>query len=286
MNTSVFAAPIKGTLSMVRDKLSIPYGLKSFEISTSHFITVSDLTIYLKSKGISHVRFISLEGQLIPGSTHIQTIKHQPLYLSLDEHVYKIIPSGTVCHYSTIDLYDSLNLSARDSNLIQAAVRNLNTLYTHSDLLRKDHLEQTINSLVKSGNNDYVETKKKMINLECEQAEMIEEYKSIKKRAEMYSWRLLWIGFWISAFQCAYIGIGTYMIYSWDFMEPQAYAINLGNFILAYATYALQKQELSRDNVFDILARRKMLQISKVQGFDIERFDEITKELKDLKSKY
>jgi hypothetical protein len=170
--------------------------------------------------------------------------------------------------------------------LIQAAVRNLNTLYTHSDLLRKDHLEQTIHSLVKSGNNDYVVTKKKMINLECEQAEMIEEYKSIKKRAEMYSWRMLWIGFWISAFQCAYIGIGTYMIYSWDFMEPQAYAINLGNFILAYATYALQKQELSRDNVFDILARRKMLQISKVQGFDIERFDEITKELKDLKSKY
>jgi hypothetical protein len=286
MNTSVFAAPIKGTLSMVRDRLSIPYGLKSFEISTTHFITIGDLTIHLKSQGIPSVRFISLEGQLIPGSTHIQTIKHQPLYISLDESIYKIIPSGTVCHYSTIDLYDSLNLSARDRNLVQASVRHLNNLFTHSDLIPKDQLIQTIHSLVKTGNNEYSENKKKMINLECERAEMLDEYKSIKKKAETYSWRMLWIGFWISVLQFSYIGIGTYMVHSWDFMEPQAYAINLGNFILAYGTYALQKQELSRDNFFDLLTKRRMQQICKVQGFDLQRFDEITKELKVLKEKY
>jgi hypothetical protein len=273
--SSWIKTPLAGTLSMIRDKLNIPLGKKSIEISTSSFITVQDLRSHLVSKGFGNIEFLSTEGP----------IKHLPLYIRISDSLYKINPTGTVCHYSTLDLYDALNLSPRDRNIVQSHLRHFNRLFTQSDLITKDELNKAIQMIVRMGNDEYLENKKRMINIQCERAEMFEEHKHIKARAEKYARRLLWIGFGISAFQCAYIGVGTYMVFSWDFMEPQAYAINLGNFILAYATYTLRRHEMSRDQIFQILTQNRMERISKIQGFDLERFEEITKELESLKNK-
>lgn len=283
--SNLLKTPLAGTLSMVRDKLSIPQGNKSIEISTSSFITIQDLVSHLASKGIEPVEFINTEGQILSPLTHVQTVRHLPLYIKIDQSLYKIIPTGAVCHYSAIDLYDLLTMSPRDRNIVQSHLRHFNSLYNHSELITKEELNKSIHNLVQVGNDEYQENKRKMINMEIERAEMFEEYKNIKKAAEKYARRLLWIGFGITAFQCAYIGIGTYMIHSWDFMEPQAYAINLGNFILAYATYALRRQEMSKDQIFKILTEKKMKQISQINGFDLEKFEEISKELKSLKNK-
>ena len=143
----------------------------------------------------------------------------------------------------------------------------------------------SLNNCIISGSNDYKNLSQRYKELVFIQNEMLEEYNQLRFIAEKHGWRMLWGGFAILTLQWAYIGIGTYNFFSWDIMEPHAYVINSGNAMLLYSAYALRKQDLSREGFFQTIVYKKISKLSKQRNFDLKRFENISKEIEEIRYK-
>lgn len=107
----------------------------------------------------------------------------------------------------------------------------------------------------------------------------------MKKQAEKFVTKMLWGGFCLLGLQWMYIGVGTYVIYSWDIMEPQSYLIGLGNAILVYYGFSFRIFNYLGLGIFGALSMLKFEKISKARNFDLGKYEELAKKIAELKSK-
>ena len=66
-------------------------------------------------------------------------------------------------------------------------------------------------------------------------------------------------------------------------MEPQAYVINFGNSLFIYAAFALRRQEISKGSMFQKLTQLKISRLSKDKQFDLEKYEQLSNKIKELK---
>ena len=279
----LFGLNLRGTISIIKDKILLPINSVTLEIMLSSFTTVNDLSQFLQAQGISRIAIANQKGLPFNPNTYIKDIRNDTILLVLNNDYYKVMPSEHLINFSGVDLYDSLNVSARERKLIQSYIKNASKIFNPRSLIDKNQLILLLKDCINTGSYDYYNQKKKYFELISEYAKMTEEYNKMKKIGEKYAWRVLWGGFTILTLEWAYIGIGTYCYFCWDIMEPQAYVINFGNSLFIYAAFALRRQEISKGSMFQKLTQLKISRLSKDKQFDLEKYEQLSNKIKELK---
>lgn len=276
---------VKSTILLARNKLIFPSSLNSLELSLSQFTHISDLTSFLHSNISSDITFTNVQGQALNPSSSVKLLNSEESFLKTKGEVYKITTEAKELDISHAELFDSLHLSSTESRLLELNIIQLSKLFRSTSSISKHAIISSLNNCIRPGNTDYIKLSERYKELILMQNEMLEEFNQIKVIAEKHTWKMLWGWFAVLTLEWAYIGIGTYHYLSWDMMEPQAFVINSGNALLLYATYALKKQDLSREGFFKSISDRKILKLSQARNFDLNRFESISREIKEIKSK-
>ena len=92
----------KSIVSITKDKFLLPIGSKSIEITWSYFVTVNDLSKYLEANGLKNISFTNLNGIVLGPGTFIKDIKHQQMLLSVNDKIFKLIPSLNMFHFNNL----------------------------------------------------------------------------------------------------------------------------------------------------------------------------------------
>lgn len=76
---------------------------------------------------------------------------------------------------------------------------------------------------------------------------------------------------------------GTFVYYSWDVMEPISYMMLLGNFTIGFLFYVICKRDMGLTNLRDMLGSRFARSLYRKRKLDIERLQNLEKEINDLR---
>ena len=103
------------------------------------------------------------------------------------------------------------------------------------------------------------------------------------KRARRYANGVFLLGFGVLSGQMAYIGLGTFVFYSWDVMEPQAYLIGLGNLIYGMGYYNLRDREFTMGSIYNHVYTNRKNKLLRQMNVDPERLQFLHEEIQRLK---
>lgn len=85
--------------------------------------------------------------------------------------------------------------------------------------------------------------------------------------------------------QFAFVGYGTYYLWSWDVVEPLAYFSTLAATILLTTQYFKLKTDYEHTSYHEYLRGKIFTKIAPKYGFDIEHYDSVKAEINNIKGK-
>lgn len=144
--------------------------------------------------------------------------------------------------------------------------------------LLSDHLPR---ELINVETEDVMRSK--LLEYQTELQMMLPVENKISRKAAKYANRVLWMGFGVLAAQMSYIGAGTYVYFSWDLMEPQAYLIGLTNLIAGVSYFTWQKQELTMMSTYERLKYNRTQKLCQKENIDMNRIEFLKAEVRRLK---
>lgn len=278
-----------GAISTVRlhnSMIILPGNKENIPISEKS--TIGD--IYKALEKYKKVKVESLEGYSIGKSTFFYELQGASFILTVDDFVYKVIQSdleNSIEKYSF--LLDSHEIHAKKRHVMHKYISKLEKIIHSSSKLTKEKLSATIHELIpKKAHPEQLtdqELSEKIKNYHSELCAIKPKFEAVSKKARFFTLLNLWSGFGVTLAQFLYIGSGTYYYYSWDVMEAQAYLIGLGNFIVGLAFFSSYKMNFSQLSVYEAIYNRKLRQYARKSGLDLERYEHLLKELKNLQSK-
>ena len=198
------------------------------------------------------------EGSLLRGlheySSSIGIPKKEALLLSSFLHkAYKLLPSG---EFSYNEVMRALYLSLS---------------YFHTS----DQNE--------FGTNHGSELRKRLIKHEAQFFKLHQEETKLDTLALKRANRILTLGASIMISQFVFIVGGTYVVFSWDVMEPIAYLMGMTNFTLAFMFYWQSRAEMDLSSLQDILFHKQAKKLYRKKGFDDEAYDRLKSEIERLR---
>lgn len=85
--------------------------------------------------------------------------------------------------------------------------------------------------------------------------------------------------------QFSFVGIGTYVVYSWDIMEPMAYFLGLFGSVALSAMYFRIESDYSNFGFLRHMRQRELEKLYKKSGFPIGEMKELEETIKMLEKK-
>ncbi len=85
--------------------------------------------------------------------------------------------------------------------------------------------------------------------------------------------------------QFSFVGVGTYVIYSWDIVEPLVYFINLSASILLSLQFFRTYNDYSNTGFLDYMKDRELKKLYKKYSFPIEELEETQEYMEALERK-
>jgi hypothetical protein len=135
----------------------------------------------------------------------------------------------------------------------------------------------------KFGTNDPQVLEDKLDQIITEAKAMNATKTALDKKAVTRANVLLYMGASIMVSQFAFITGGTYLVFSWDVMEPLAYLMSMTNMTVAFSYFLLKKQDMDLVNLRQSLTEKYSKKLYKKRNFDIKRFEELEEDIKELK---
>ena len=112
---------------------------------------------------------------------------------------------------------------------------------------------------------------------------MHKEKVALDKKALKKANRILTLGASIMISQFVFIVGGTYVVFSWDVMEPIAYLMGMTNFTVAFMFYFQSRAEMELSSLQDILFHRQAKKLYLKKGFDEETYNRLKGEIERLR---
>lgn len=106
---------------------------------------------------------------------------------------------------------------------------------------------------------------------------------NIEREAELYARRRVFMMFYIIAAQYLLVQYGTYILFSWDIMEPFTCGMTLGDGVMAYIFWAITKNSYSLSGIFDYFYTKRKNKLAKKENFDHNNYEKIETALAMLK---
>ena len=82
--------------------------------------------------------------------------------------------------------------------------------------------------------------------------------------------------------QFGFVGYGTYVVYSWDIIEPMVYFIGLGASILLGVQYFKLNEQYNNTSFFEYLKKKDLEKICKKVNFKLSTLEENEKALENM----
>ena len=108
---------------------------------------------------------------------------------------------------------------------------------------------------------------------------------NIERDAELSAKRRIFTMFYVIASQYLLVQYGTFIMFSWDIMEPITCAMTLGDAVLAYIFWWLTKNSYSISGVYDYFYKKRLRKLEKKNNFDRGKYEMITTTLDVLKKR-
>ena len=106
---------------------------------------------------------------------------------------------------------------------------------------------------------------------------------SLDQRAFKRANRILTLGASVMIGQFAFIMAGTYIVFSWDVMEPIAYLMSMVNFTAAFMFFWKNREEMELTSLQEILMRRHAKKLYLKYAFDEEAYDKLSSQILELR---
>jgi hypothetical protein len=153
---------------------------------------------------------------------------------------------------------------------------------------KDDFVNKSLECLVQVAHN--VQTEKEIIQY---QYDVMKEYRrpmdivrgDIEHQADEYAKRRIMTMFYFIATQYLAVQYGTYVLFSWDIMEPLTCAMTLGDAVLAYFFWALTKKSYNLPGIYNYFYEKRIKKLAKKRHFDQEKYDKIQTALAMLKKR-
>lgn len=184
------------------------------------------------------------------------------------------------------EFFDKLGMSIHERRVLQNYIYKVASSFPKNENLAKEEVlrlmsEKLPQELLKVETEDEMRTK--LLEYQTELQMIIPVESEVEKRAARYASRVLWMGFGVLAAQASYIGAGTYVYFSWDVMEPQAYLIGLGNLIAGMSYFTFKRQELTMMSIYERLKYKRMQKLFESRNIDMKRIEFLKSEVRRLK---
>ncbi len=108
---------------------------------------------------------------------------------------------------------------------------------------------------------------------------------NIEHEAEIHAKRKVFSLFYIIAAQFALVQYGTYILFSWDIMEPITCAMTLGDACLAYFFWMRTKSSYTLSGIFNHFYLKRKNKLAKRENFNQENYEKIETALNILKKR-
>lgn len=274
------------TLTQTKEKIILPLTKSALEFSLSSFSTINDLSKYLTSKSGTPTIITDLNGNPFLPSSNASILIKESFYICVNSDYYKVLPQNTMCLFDAHNLFDHLNIKLKDRQILQHNLDNINKLYKLNKEISKDSLIYGLHKSIESGIYEHIDYKNSISEMVREKDILDGRYKVIRKKSDSFVNKTLWGILCLLVSQTTYIGVGTYVFFSWDIMEPQAYLINLGNIISVYAGFCYGTLSYKGLDIIESLKRLRIEKICKNEGFDLEKYEELGRKLMELKTRH
>lgn len=85
--------------------------------------------------------------------------------------------------------------------------------------------------------------------------------------------------------QYVLVQYGTYIMFSWDIMEPITCAMSLGDAVIAYLFWAWNRRSYSVDGIFMHYFNRRKTKLAKKENYDEEQYQKLQSTLDIMESR-
>lgn len=184
------------------------------------------------------------------------------------------------------EFFDKLGMPIHERRVLQNYVYRVAEAFPVKEQLSKDKVlgllsDHLPRELINVETEDVMRSK--LLEYQTELQMMLPVENKISRKAAKYANRVLWMGFGVLAAQMSYIGAGTYVYFSWDLMEPQAYLIGLTNLIAGVSYFTWQKQELTMMSTYERLKYNRTQKLCQKENIDMNRIEFLKAEVRRLK---
>jgi len=267
--------------------LYLPNNSKAVVLKNYEKSTLKELKDYISSLGYSEVAFKSVEGANISSSTRLEELENTPYYIYIGYQKITVVPERLksleeeVLPLGTME--KSLDLELIKKYWSKVVFR----LNLSNKLITKEELTKTMNEMLPKDSEDQTslsEAKAKLFEYQKELQGLRGTEQLIEKKAERHAKNVLYLGLGVLVVQWSYIAAGTYIFYSWDIMEPQSYLIGLGNFVVGYGYYSMNKQDFTMNTIYNNLKARKKAKLYAKYNIDGERIQFLKEDSERLRN--
>lgn len=276
---------------------------KNMSIPIKDDQTVEDMEMYAKKKfGLNSLNFYTYDGALISKGTETSTFLSLPYFklvldgskeyiviseksFSFQNHKFELEPNAK-------QVYDYCkNIEVSDENALILSKYSsvlLDELQKQNKWTKQQFLDRACALLVCNAHQAREEQsiiRSKYDLLKTHRKPLDEVKSSIEKTAELYAKRKIFSLFGVIFSQYLLVQYGTYIMFSWDIMEPLTCAMTLGDAVIAYLFWAWTKTSYSMSGVFQYYYNKKKAKLAKKENFDEEQYDKIQSVLKIMKKR-
>jgi hypothetical protein len=252
------------------------------------------------TSGVKSLDFYTHDGARIAKSTYAETLSDLPYFrLIVDDTKEYIVISeksfsfqnqkyeleGNVkkfydyCKEMQMDDDKALLLSKYCSSVVAK-------LSTKKEWTKEDLIDEAFEGMVRVAHDNREE--KEVLTA---QYDLLKDHRrpldvvkgNIERDAESHARRRIFLMFYVIASQYLMVQYGTYILFSWDIMEPITCGMTLGDACVAYFFWAFTKSSYSLSGVFGYYYNKRKNKLAKKENYDQENYEKIETALAILK---
>ena len=283
-----------------KHRLAFTVPESDFEVELSEESTLKELKIFLEERfeNVS-ISFFSLDKIELAITTKWRNISSKKFYILIDKTIFivnnisnrefearqemlqRTMSIGAPYYYSQVvsDVLYKFDLLNENSfgQRFQDGQKGENIIVDKEQVLR-NLLNSLPSSKTKSHQDmDMLVNKHKV--LEAQYSRLKQEYDVILNMSKNKAVRYMSVGLFIIGGHFTFVATGTYIIWSWDIVEPLAAFNSAAMGIILATTYFWTKGSFSNETFHEYLSQKILKRDCGRYGFDLEQYEKVKNDL-------
>lgn len=268
-------------------KLPMPQYTTNLDFALNQ--TLEEVSNKLKEVGVRNVEITGVDGVRFSHKTQLSDLKRSAFVVTADKHSFKILPENDLNPLElSPDFLETCGLPLGEVRILSQHMQRLSMSLQVLDRqeFSKEEIHKAINSNLPAGtppSEKPEQLRERLSHLEEELRGFARLEAYCQRKAVKAARRTLWLGLGVLGLQWGYIAAGTFVYFSWDVMEPQAYLIGLGNLIIGVSYYLSRRNEFALQSVFAVLKQKKFLKYSKKYNLNLPKLEQLRTEVERVR---